>query len=248
MCRFRRKANQIFREKQSLADFWSEKLGVDINVSMLPESGNLLNTIRAKTMKKGGAGYVTPDKKSFPSMADTNKFFLEAGAIPTVAWLDGTSEGEREMESLLEIAMSSGAAAVNIIPDRNYMPGVKDIKLENLYKFVKLAEKLNMPVLVGTEMNSPGQKFVDSFETKELSPLVPIFLEGAHIVYAHSILQKHCGLGYTSDWARENFKDTKKKNEFFENLGRLMEPRREEECKDIDNETAPEQILERFEK
>ena len=181
-------------------------------------------------------------------MADTNQFFMEAGAIPTVAWLDGTSEGEQEMENLLEIAMSSGAAAVNIIPDRNYTPDVKDIKLENLYKFVEMAEKMNLPVLVGTEMNSPGQKFVDSFDTKELSPLVPIFLKGAHIVYAHSVMQQQCSLGYTSLWAKEKFKDTKERNEFFENLGRLLEPEYEDRCSDFNNDTLPQQILTEFKK
>ena len=180
-------------------------------------------------------------------MADTNRFFLEAGAIPTVAWLDGTSEGEKEIEKLLDIAMSSGAAAINIIPDRNYTPGIKDEKLENLYKTVELAKKLDLPVLAGTEMNSPGQKFVDSFDTNELSPLVPVFLKGAYTVYAHSVLQKQCGLGYTSQWAKENFKDTKKKNEFFERLGRALETKRENECETFNEEAEPQQILKKIE-
>ena len=243
---FARKASQMFNDRKSLAEFWSEKLDVNVGGSMLPESSDLLNTIRTKTMKRGGAGYVTPDKKSFPLMADTNRFFLEAGAIPTVAWLDGTSEGEKEIESLLEIAMSSGAAAINIIPDRNYTPGVKDVKLENLYQIVELAEKMNLPVLVGTEMNSPGQKFVDSFETKELSRLVSVFVRSAHIVYAHSVLQQQCGLGYTSQWAKENFGSTKEKNEFFEKLGRLLEPENEDQCSNFDGESSPARILERF--
>ena len=138
------------------------------------------------------------------------------------------------------------AAAINIIPDRNYTPGVKDVKLENLYRIVELAEKMNLPVLVGTEMNSPGQKFVDSFETNELSVLVPVFLKGAHIVYAHSVLQQQCNLGYTSLWAKETFEDTKQKNEFFEKLGRLLKPDREDECRNFDEESVPGQILERF--
>ena len=74
--------------------------------------------------------------------------------------------------------MASGAAALNIIPDRNYTPGVKDQKLQNLYDVVALAEKHHFPIIVGTEMNSPGNKFVDSFETAELKPLVPVFLRG----------------------------------------------------------------------
>ena len=244
---FARKAKEFFSSEDALMDFWNKKLGIKVEPSELPEGKNLLNTIRAKTIKRGGVGYVIPDKNTFPLMADTNRFFLAAGAIPTVAWLDGTSEGERKIEELLEIAMSSGAAAINIVPDRNYTPGVKDEKLENLYKIVKLAEKLNLPVLAGTEMNSPGQKFVDSFETRELSPLVRIFQKGAYIVYAHSVMQKQCGLGYTSLWAKEHFKDAARRNEFYGKLGLLLKPQRENICADFNNETIPEQILEIFE-
>ncbi|MBN1972215.1 MAG: hypothetical protein JW787_01150 [Sedimentisphaerales bacterium] len=244
---YARRAREIFNTQDALMNFWN-KSGIRVEPSDLPEGKNLLNTIRAKTIKRGGAGYVTPDKNSFPLMAETNRFFLKAGAIPTAAWLDGTSEGEKEIEKLLETAISSGAAAINIIPDRNYTQGVKDEKLANLYSIVELAEKMNLPVLVGTEMNSPGQKFVDSFECRELSPLVPVFLKGAHIVYAHSVLQKQCGLGYTSTWAKENFKDAARKNKFFEKLGHLLEPQREDVCADFNDETVPHQILDKFEK
>lgn len=137
-------------------------------------------------MKRGGVGYVQPDGGSFPTMADMNKFILEAGGIPAITWLDGTSDGEKAIEELFEAAMSSGAAALNIIPDRNYTPGVKDQKLANLYAVVELAKKRRLPIVVGTEMNSPGNKFMDSFETAELKPLVPIFLEGATAIYKHS--------------------------------------------------------------
>jgi len=88
-----------------------------------PSSKNL---IRVKMMKKGGVGYVQPWAGSFPLMADMNRFVLESGAIPTLAWLDGTSEGEKWIEEFFHVGMSVGAAALNIIPDRNYTPGVKE--------------------------------------------------------------------------------------------------------------------------
>ncbi|MHC4647441.1 MAG: hypothetical protein ACYTBJ_18280 [Planctomycetota bacterium] len=138
----------------------------------------------------------------------------------------------------------SGAAAINTIPDRNYRPGVKDEKLANLYQMVELAEKLGLPVVVGTEMNSPGQKFVDSFDTAELSPLVPVFLKGAHIVYAHSVLQQQCGLGYLSQWARQNFASVADKNEFFEKVGRLLEPKREHLAGALSDNVTADEILE----
>ena len=240
---YARKAKEIFGDGNKLIKFWSEKLGVEIESSALPEGRGLLDTIRAKTMKRGGVGYVLPDKGSFPLMADTNRFLLAAGAIPTLTWLDGTSEGEKDIEELLDVAMSSGAAAINIIPDRNYTPGAKGEKLENLYAVVELAQRLHLPVVEGTEMNSPGQKFVDNFETAELSPLVPVFLKGAHIVYAHSVLQQKCGLGYTSDWAKKKFKSVAEKNEFFEELGRTLEPQDEDKLSDLSEDITGKEIL-----
>ena len=242
---YARKAADAFGDADELADFWSEKLGVTIETSQLPESKDLLNAIRAKTMKRGGVGYVQPDRGSFPRMADTNRFILAAGGIPVHTWLDGTSEGEKAIEELLDVAMSTGAAALNVIPDRNYTPGSPGEKLDNLYRVVELAERLNLPVVMGTEMNSPGQKFVDDFESEELKPLVPIFLKGAHIVYAHSVLQRQCGLGYTSAWAAKNFGSVAEKNSFFEQLGRLLQPQYEDNLSGLSDKTTTEEILDK---
>ena len=243
---YARKAKEIFGDGDKLIKFWSEKLGVEIESSALPEGRKLLDAIRAKTMKRGGVGYVLPDKGSFPLMADTNQFLLAVGAIPTLTWLDGTSEGEKDIEELLDVAMSTGAAAINVIPDRNYTPGAKDEKTDNLYQVVELAQKLHLPVVEGTEMNSPGQKFVDNFETAELAPLVPVFLKGAHIVYAHSVLQQKCGLGYTSDWAKKNFKSAAEKNEFFQQLGSSLEPQQEDKLGGLSEDVTAKEILDKI--
>ena len=242
---YARKAAEIFAQADELADFWSEKLGMAIETSQLPEGKDLLNAIRAKTMKRGGVGYVQPDRGSFPRMADTNRFILAAGGIPVHTWLDGTSEGEKDIEELLEVAMSTGAAALNVIPDRNYTPGSPGEKLNNLYQVVELAEKLNIPVVMGTEMNSPGQKFVDDFASEELKPLVPVFLKGAHIVYAHSVLQRQCGLGYTSPWAASSFENVAEMNRFFEQLGRSLQPQHEDKLSRLSKKTTAEEILDK---
>lgn len=242
---YARKAKETFNDNNVLSRFWAEKLGPEAESLEMPESIDLLNTIRAKTMKRGGVGYVLPDKGSFPLMSDFNQFVLAAGGIPTMTWLDGLSDGEQALEELVEAAMSTGAAAINIIPDRNYTPGVKDQKLKNLYQVMELAEKLHLPVIVGTEMNSPGQKFVDDFDSKELAPLVPVFLKGAHIVYAHSVLQQKCRLGYTSQWAGNNFESVAKKNEFFEKLGSTLEPEQEDKLSDLSEDTTAQQILDK---
>jgi len=245
---YARKAKEIFGDTDALDNFWSKKLGTDAKSLGLPEGRDLLNTIRARTMKRGGVGYVLPDKGSFPTMADTNRFILAAGAIPVHTWLDGTSEGEKAIEELLQVAMSTGSAAINVIPDRNYGPGASEEKLENLYQLVELAEKLHLPIVVGTEMNSPGQKFVDDFGSDELSPLVPVFLKGAHIIYAHSVLQQKCGLGYTSDWAKKNFASVAEKNKFFQALGSSLQPEDEDKVVGLSEDVTADEVLDKVHK
>lgn len=243
---YARKAMDVLSSADKAVEFWSEKLGVEVKVSELPESKDLLNKIRAKTMKRGGVGYIQPDHGSFPRMADLNAFILASGGIPVHTWLDGTSNGEQEIESLLDVAMSTGAAAINVIPDRNYTPGSPDEKLKNLYDVVEVAQKRHLPVVMGTEMNSPGQKFVDDFRSEELKPLAPIFLKGAHIVYAHSVLQRRSGLGYTSEWAKKSFDSVAEKNKFFEQLGSLIKPEQEDNLSGFSDDTAAREILDKL--
>ena len=237
------KAVEIFGEGDALQEFWCSKLGVSGAELDLPEGGKLQGLIRAKSMKRGGVGYVQPGPDSFPAMSAMNKFVLESGAIPALTWLDGTSEGEQAIEELLEVSKASGVAAVNIIPDRNYTVGVKDDKLSNLYAIVELAQKHGLPVLVGTEMNSPGNKFVDDFDAEELKPLVPEFRKGAHIIYAHTVLQKQAGLGYLSSWADKVFDDVFAKNEFFEEFGKSFEPGMEDSLAAVNADFVPQEIL-----
>ncbi|MHC4755529.1 MAG: hypothetical protein ACYTBP_10330 [Planctomycetota bacterium] len=245
---YARKANSVFADRMDLLNFWNEKLSVDLADSDLPQGLRLLEEIRAKTMKVGGVGYVKPDAGSFPTMEETNHFILSAGGIPTLAWLDGTSDGEREIDQLLETAMASGVAAVNIIPDRNYTPGlgIKDEKCCNLYAFVDYAEKLHLPIIAGTEMNKANQKFVDDFDSAELKPLKKIFLRGAHIVYAHTVLQRQCGIGYTSQWAENNFETVNVKNSFFEEFGASFVPSKTRLIADIDDNIIPQKLLEKI--
>jgi hypothetical protein len=240
---YARKAREIFGPGDDLAAFWSEKLGTDAKKLGLPEGRDLTNTIRSKTMKRGGVGYVPPDKGSFPLMADTNRFILAAGGMPVHTWLDGTSDGEQAIEELLDVAMSTGAVAINVIPDRNYTPGSQDQKVKNLYQVIEVARKRHLVVVEGTEMNSPGQKFVDDFDTAELAPLLPVFLTGAHIVYAHSVLQRQCGLGYTSAWADRHFETAERKNAFFEEVGATLKPQQEDALARLGDAVSPRDIL-----
>jgi hypothetical protein len=240
---YARKAAAMFADPEALAAFWVEKLGADAREMELPEGGDLQALIRAKTMKRGGVGYVQPGLDSFPAMSAMNQFAIQCGAIPALTWLDGTTDGEQDIGELIEISMASGVAAVNIIPDRNFTAGVKDQKLANLYDIVKRAEALHLPVLVGTEMNSPGNKFVDDFDADELKPLMPVFLKGTHIVYAHSVLQQAAGMGYISDWAAGAFANAEAKNEFYETFGAIFCPGQEDCLAGLSDASTPDQIL-----
>lgn len=240
---YAKKARAHFTNDLALAEFWKQKIGATDADLDLPDGPKLLNLIRAKTMKKGGAGYVQPGKDTFPLMADMNRFALQSGAIPTAAWLDGMSDGEKSMEELLRVSMSTGVAAFNIIPDRNYTPGKPDQKLQNLYDVVKLADGLHLPVIIGTELNSAGNKFCDRFDTDEIKPLIPVFRKGWQIVYGHTILQRAAGLGYCSEWAAKNFTNAATKNEFFGEIGRRTKPATESRLANAALHFSPTDII-----
>lgn len=221
---YARMAHRVFGSPAALETFWSEKLRCNAAELDLPVGPALQNRIRAVTMKAGGAGYVKPDSGSFPTLAETNRFVREAGAIPLATWLDGTSAGETALDELLDLHAADGAAGINIIPDRNYKPGVKDHKVANLHAVVETARKRNLFLVAGTEMNSPGNRFVDDFGAAELQPLLPDFVRGAHIVHGHTVMARVAGKGYVSEWATSAFRTAVERNNFYETVGMLVEP------------------------
>ena len=140
-----------------------------------------------------------------------------------MTWLDGTSDGEQAIEELLDLQMADGVAAVNIIPDRNWNladAAEKKTKVANLYRIVELAGARHLPLVVGTEMNAPGLKFVDAFDAPELAPVRDAFLRGARILAGHTVSVLRGGHGYLSAWADDRFPNVADKNDYFEGLGR----------------------------
>jgi hypothetical protein len=103
---------------------------------------------------------------------------------------------------------------------------------------------LRLLFVVGTEMNNPGQKLVDD-ASPELAPLAPVFLESAYAVYAHSVLQRGSGLGYTSEWAAWALPDRGERNAFFAEVGRKLDPSREHLVAGMPAEVTPRHILKR---
>ncbi|MCX5759840.1 MAG: hypothetical protein NTU83_15330, partial [Candidatus Hydrogenedentes bacterium] len=201
------RARAVFPDEDARTAFWAEKLRSEPAAirAVLDDPPSLQALIRSKTMKAGGVGYVSASGPDFPALDDVNAFTLANGAIPTFAWLDGTTTGELAIDELFDVMVAGGAAAVNIIPDRSWNikdPAAKALKLEKLYEFVELAAGHGLPIVAGTEMNAYGNRFVDDFNAHELQPLIPAFMDGALIMYAHTRLQAHAGMGYLSQWAR----------------------------------------------
>ncbi len=218
------------RKKSSdLVKFWSEKLDLsnDEVINLLQDLPRLQNTIRRKLMKKGGVGYIEPTGDSFPLLEDVNKLTVSCGAIPSIAWLDGTTQGEMDAEELFSLQIEKGAAVLNIIPDRNWNikdEKTKERKLHNLYQTVEMAKELNLPLHVGTEMNRYDSPKIDAFDTEELLPLRKDFLDGAAFIYGHTVMQRTLGLGYQSGWTKAQFANQRDRNQFYIKMGYQIPP------------------------
>lgn len=211
------------------AAFWADKLKMDLAQvrALMSDAPKFQDTVRSKLMKRGGVGYVRPDGGSFPTVEEVNELIVACGALPCATWLDGTSAGEQAEEELLELLIGKGVVALNIIPDRNWNiadPALKAVKLDNLYRVVELAQRLDLPINVGTEMNAFGQKRADEFDAPELAPVRQAFLDGAYFIYGHTVAQRALGAGYQSAWAREHLPTRRQRNRFYTALGRQIAP------------------------
>jgi len=204
-------------------------------------------------MKRGGIGYVQPGSDTFPSIDEFHKFIDGCNALPCAAWLDGTSPGEQAMPELLELLIDKGVVALNIIPDRNWNiadPEQRRIKVNNLYVIVKLATELSLPLNIGTEMNSYGQRLIDDLNVSELVPVRQFFIDGAFFIYGHTICQRALELGYQSDWAKTYLAERTARNNFYMTIGKRIPPGQVglSKLKQLNTNMTPTEILAQFEK
>jgi hypothetical protein len=234
------------------AAFWAEKLALPVDEiqKLMGIPAGFQSTARMKLMKRGGIGYAQPGPESFPTVDVVNAFIIACGALPCCAWLDGLSAGEQAMEELLELLIGQGVVALNLVPDRNWNitdPEMRRRKLQKLREVVRIAERLSLPLNVGTEMNAPGQKLVDDFDAPELADLRPAFLDGAFFIYGHTRLQRALGLGYQSAWARDWLPTRRERNVFYSSAGRSILPGEagRRQLQGCDPSMAPADILAR---
>ena len=222
-------AERIYADRPTRVCFWAQKLGMEPAEveAQIDDAPGFKNVIRAKLMKRGGVGYVQPSPESFPTVDEFHEMIVRCGALPCSAWLDGTSAGEQDIEELLGLMVDKGVVAVNIIPDRNWNiadPDARRVKVQNLHDFVRLAQELNLPLNVGTEMNKYGLKLVDDFDVPDLAPVRRAFLDGAYFVYGHTLMQRALGLGYQSAWAQSHLPSRRERNDSYTQVGRLVPP------------------------
>ena len=209
--------------------FWAEKLGTpkDQIASIIGDYAKFSNLVRGKLMKRGGVGYVQPSPDAFPTVAEFHTMITACGALPCATWLDGTTAGEQAIDELLDLLIGQGAVALNIIPDRNWNiadPETRQLKVAKLHEIVRIAAARDLPINVGTEMNAPGNKLVDDFDVPEMAPLKQAFLDGAHFIYGHTVMQRALGLGYQSAWAQANLPTRRERNDFYTAVGYRVPP------------------------
>jgi hypothetical protein len=240
----------VERETQDSKEYWGKKLGLTDSqkANESQDSAQLQNLIRSKLMKRGGIGYIQPNPDSFPTVDQFYELALLCGALPCATWLDGLSKGEQVFSEILELLISKGAAALNLVPDRNWNIQDKQLqalKLQNLYDVVELAGKMDLPINIGTEMNTYGNKLIDDFDVPELAPVRNAFLDGSYFIYGHTILQRALGLGYQSEWAQSHFPSRKERNQFYTKAGYAIPPGKSsiQKLRDQDHQMLPNDLL-----
>ncbi len=226
---FYQKALDFFGSPEKANKFWAGAFKAD--VQELNEKNKNSNAfqefLRSKLMKRGGLGYEQPTQKTFPSLDTVIAMIRDCKAIPMSAWLDGSLPGEQNPVEQLECLLSKKVEAVNIIPDRNWNfkdPAVQTQKIIELDRYMKAAQKLDLPVNIGTEGNKPGQRLVDDLNAEAVKRYRPLFLQGAQIIVGHTRLLRFANFSYIDEKAQNLFPERRRRNEFFAAVGALPAP------------------------
>jgi len=220
------RSREAFGGDAQFAQYWSGILKKDKSTIRLlfEDLPSFEEQVRAKLVKRGGLGYKKPSIYTFPLVDDFLKWVASCDAVPMAAWLDGTSEGEKDPGQFLEYMREKGAAALNIIPDRNWNlsdPEERRVKQENLRRIIEIADGIGFPINIGTEMNKLGLPFVDNLDVDALRPYREVFLRGARIMIGHTLLLRYAGYSYIGEAAGTDFPEVSEKNDFFEAAGGL---------------------------
>jgi hypothetical protein len=230
--------------------FWADKLDLTTEKiqDVIQNKPAFKRLVREMLIKAGGVAYQKPDEGSFPPLAIIHELARAGNALPTAVWLDGTHTGEQREPELLAFLIAQGVVALNIIPERNINaedPKEKALKIQNLYDVVALSRSMDLPIIIGTEMNKSGQKIVNDFYAAPLAPLQQVFLDGGYFLYGHTVMSRHAGLGYPSNWANQQLETRAKKNDFFTLVGKLVPPTPEgrQKIQELPHDPSPRDVI-----
>ncbi len=224
------KAKDIFKEVHDLAVFWADVLGRSPNdvESLLNDSVCFMEVLSEKLERMDMEAQPAGEVRTYPGITDFFKAVTASGAIPCLLWRDGMSDGESNPDKLLDDAINWGARAIALTPDRNWNILDQEEKLKKqaaLGDMVRAARERMLPLLVGSPMSGPRQKFVDSFDAPEISAYFRDFTDSAFWLYGHTTLERAAGLGYMSEWAEKHFKnDRAAANAFYLEVGKKAQP------------------------
>ena len=149
------------------------------------------------------------------------------GALLCATRLDGTTAGEQAIDELLDLLVGQGAVAAEYHPRpqlEHRRPRDAAAQGCQAARGRPHAAARDLPINVGTEMNAPGNKLVDDFDVPEMAPVKKAFLDGAHFIYGHTVLQRALGLGYQSVWAQANLPTRRERNDFYTAVGYRVPP------------------------
>ena len=223
---YRMRSNEVFLENSQRTEFWAPLLKCSTGdfAALSDNIPKLEDLIRNALAKRGGIGYIQPTDKTFPLADDFINWVKNCGAIPTMAWLDGTSAGEADADKLVDLMTGKGCAALNIVPDRNWNikdPDTAALKQHNLDEIVQACIQRNIPINIGTEMNKGGLPFVDDITGGVLSRYAQQFTQGTNIMVGQTVLARYANFDYCGERAAAKFSDIKERNAFFATVGAL---------------------------
>jgi len=225
-------ARARFADREALLAYWADKLSLtpDAVGAFMGDEPYPHDAIRSRLMKRGGVGYVQPSADTFPALEDVNAAMIACGAVTSYAFLNGESEGEQHLEELFDLLMAQGMASLTVIPDRNWNyddSAVRATKVAKLDACMALAQRLDLPVIVGTEMNKPGQRQMDDFDAEPLKPYWDVFQDGMRFIYGHTFMQRTQGKGFHCGWAQSALPKRADRNAFYTRVGELATPGKE---------------------
>jgi len=214
---------------EGAAAFWAKTFHADLAevVAKTAQVNPANEYLRGKLMKKGGLGYKQPGPDTFPVIDEVIAMIRACRALPMTAWLDGSHDGEKDPRAQLRCLVAKGVEAVNIIPDRNWNfkdPALQATRIAALDEYVAAATELELPIIVGTEGNKPGQRLVDDFQCDAIKRHLPVFLKGADILVGHTRMMRFADTSYLDEPSGLYGASRAEKNAFFAKVGALPAP------------------------